>query len=73
MARRPSGKGSQTKGGGARGPGGRELTVRVRTARGRKTSSTRWLQRQLNDPYVAAARREGYRARAAYKTIGFTS
>lgn len=43
--------------------------MRVRSARGRKTSSTRWLQRQLNDPYVAAAKREGYRSRAAYKLI----
>jgi 23S rRNA (uridine2552-2'-O)-methyltransferase len=67
MAQRPGGKGSRGKGGGSRGPGGRELTVRVRTARGRKTSSTRWLQRQLNDPYVQAAKREGYRSRAAYK------
>ena len=41
--------------------------VRVKTARGRKTSSTRWLQRQLNDPYVAEARRQGYRSRAAFK------
>lgn len=46
--------------------GGKE---RVKTARGRKTSSTRWLQRQLNDPYVTAARREGYRSRAAYKIL----
>jgi len=46
---------------------GRNLTTRVRTAKGRKSSSTRWLQRQLNDPYVAAAGREGYRSRAAYK------
>jgi len=49
--------------------GGRALKVKVRTARKRSTSSTRWLQRQLNDPYVAAARREGYRSRAAYKLI----
>ena len=48
-------------------PGGRQLSVRVKTARGRKTSSTRWLQRQLNDPYVAEARRAGYRSRAAWK------
>jgi 23S rRNA (uridine2552-2'-O)-methyltransferase len=41
--------------------------VRVRTAKGRKLSSTRWLERQLNDPYVARARAEGYRSRAAYK------
>ncbi|HEY4136599.1 MAG TPA: RlmE family RNA methyltransferase [Alphaproteobacteria bacterium] len=43
------------------------LKVRVRTAKGRKLSSTRWLERQLNDPYVHAAKREGYRSRAAYK------
>jgi 23S rRNA (uridine2552-2'-O)-methyltransferase len=49
--------------------GGRALKVKVRTARKRSTSSTRWLQRQLNDPYVAAAKREGYRSRAAYKLI----
>ena len=40
---------------------------RVKTARGRKVSSTRWLQRQLNDPYVAEARRLGYRSRSAFK------
>ncbi len=45
----------------------RMLHTRVKTARGRKNSSTRWLQRQLNDPYVVAAQREGYRSRAAYK------
>lgn len=50
-----------------KGSGGRDLTVRVRTARGRKGSSTRWLQRQLNDPYVQQAKRDGYRSRAAYK------
>ncbi|MGF1624972.1 MAG: RlmE family RNA methyltransferase [Alphaproteobacteria bacterium] len=47
----------------------RDLSVRVKTARGRKISSTRWLQRQLNDPYVAEARRRGYRSRAAFKLI----
>ncbi len=52
----------------ARG-GGRRLTVRVRTARRRRPSSTEWLQRQLNDPYVAGARRRGYRSRAAFKLI----
>ena len=41
--------------------------VRVKTARGRPPSSTRWLQRHLNDPYVAAAAAAGYRSRAAYK------
>ena len=43
--------------------------TRVKTARYRKSSSTRWLQRQLNDPYVAAAKRDGYRSRAAYKLL----
>ena len=43
--------------------------VRVKTARRRTISSTRWLQRQLNDPYVAAAKREGYRSRAAFKLL----
>jgi 23S rRNA (uridine2552-2'-O)-methyltransferase len=51
------------------GRGTRDLKVRVKTAKGRKLSSTRWLQRQLNDPYVARARREGYRGRAAFKII----
>lgn len=52
---------------GDRGRGARDLKVRVRTAKGRKLSSTIWLERQLNDPYVHRARREGYRSRAAYK------
>lgn len=43
--------------------------VHVRTARGRKPSSTRWLQRQLNDPYVAEAKRRGFRSRAAFKLM----
>jgi len=42
---------------------------RIKTAKGRKVSSTRWLERQLNDPYVARARAENYRSRAAYKLI----
>src|SRR5438094_9510104 len=50
------------------GPGSRELAVRVR-ARRRKASSTEWLRRQLNDPFVAQARRLGYRSRAAFKLI----
>ena len=41
----------------------------IRTAKGRKVSSTRWLERQLNDPYVRKARAENYRSRAAYKLI----
>lgn len=52
------------------GAGGqRALKVKVRTAKRRKISSTRWLERQLNDPYVAAAKREGYKSRAAFKLI----
>ena len=51
------------------GRGQRELRVRVKTAKGRKLSSTLWLERQLNDPYVARARADGYRGRAAYKII----
>ena len=51
------------------GRGRRELAVRVKTMRGRKAGSTRWLHRQLNDPYVRRARAEGYRGRAAYKLI----
>ncbi len=54
---------------GGSGRGRRDLRVRVKTAKGRKLSSTRWLERQLNDPYVARARAEGYRSRAAYKLI----
>jgi len=42
---------------------------RIRTARGRKSSSTRWLERQLNDPYVRRAKAENYRSRAAYKLL----
>jgi len=49
------------------GRGQRDLRVRVKTARGRKLSSKLWLERQLNDPYVQRAKREGYRGRAAYK------
>ena len=56
MSRSPSGSG-----------GG--LRTRVKTARGRKIGSTRWLERQLNDPYVKRAKAEGYRSRAAYKLI----
>ncbi|MCU0856258.1 MAG: RlmE family RNA methyltransferase [Rhodobacteraceae bacterium] len=51
------------------GRGQRDLHVRVKTARGRKLSSTLWLERQLNDPYVRRAKAEGYRGRAAFKII----
>jgi len=52
-----------------KGPGGgqRQMHVRLKTARKHRPSSQRWLERQLNDPYVAAAKREGMRSRAAYK------
>lgn len=49
--------------------GGSGGTVRVKTAKGRTTQSVRWLQRQLNDPYVKRAKADGYRSRAAYKLI----
>jgi 23S rRNA (uridine2552-2'-O)-methyltransferase len=54
-------------GGGTSGRG--QLKVRLKTAKQRTGSSQRWLERQLNDPYVAAAKREGYRSRAAFKLI----
>jgi len=47
----------------------RGLRTRVKTAKGRKVGSTKWLERQLNDPYVKRAKAEGYRSRAAYKLI----
>ena len=60
------GKGSRPAGS---RPTGRGATVRVKTARGRTVSSQRWLQRQLNDPYVAEAKKRGYRSRAAFKLL----
>lgn len=62
MTDRRGGAGST---GGVRG----DLKQRVKTGRGRTLSQKRWLERQLNDPYVARAKREGYRSRAAYKLI----
>jgi 23S rRNA (uridine2552-2'-O)-methyltransferase len=59
MVKIPSGNGS--------GRGARDLRVRVKTAKGRKLSSTLWLERQLNDPYVQRAKKEGFRGRAAFK------
>lgn len=49
------------------GRGTRDLRIKVKTARGRRLSSTLWLERQLNDPYVKLAKAEGYRGRAAFK------
>jgi len=51
------------------GRGQRDLRVRVKSAKGRKLSSTLWLDRQLNDPYVQRAQKDGYRGRAAYKIL----
>lgn len=64
---RGSGKGSGSALGSAGGQ--RDLNVRLKTARSRTPSSQRWLERQLNDPYVAAAKRAGYRSRAAFKLL----
>ena len=55
--------------GSKKGDGGRMLATRVRSARGRSNASARWLQRQLNDPYVLKAQAAGYRSRAAFKLI----
>lgn len=73
------GKGPPNKGGGPsksgtpksgpKGSGARMMQTRVRTAKGRKISSTMWIERQLNDPYVQRAKADGYRSRAAYKLI----
>ncbi len=62
MAKKPTDKKSS-------GRGQRDLKVKVKTARGRTLSSTRWLQRQLNDPYVKRAKEAGYRGRAAFKIL----
>lgn len=54
---------------GTSGRGQRDLHVKVKSARGRKLSSTLWLERQLNDPYVKRAKAEGFRGRAAFKIL----
>ena len=61
--RRGKGKGRSAR------TSGRNITTRVKTAKGRKSSSTRWLKRQLNDPYVEEARKLGFRSRAAFKIL----
>jgi 23S rRNA (uridine2552-2'-O)-methyltransferase len=60
---------TQKRGGPQKGPGGgqRQMHVSLKTARKHRPSSQRWLERQLNDPYVTAAKRDGMRSRAAYK------
>ena len=55
--------------GGSGREGGRSLKQRVKTSKKRTSSQNRWLERQLNDPYVARAKREGWRSRAAFKLI----
>jgi 23S rRNA (uridine2552-2'-O)-methyltransferase len=60
---------SATNGESAAAQAGRSKAVSLRTARGRTTAQQRWLARQLNDPYVAAARAQGWRSRAAFKLI----
>jgi 23S rRNA (uridine2552-2'-O)-methyltransferase len=72
MAASSKGKGKGAGSGGSASKNfgdARDLTVRLKTARKRSASSQRWLERQLNDPYVAAAKREGWRSRAAFKLI----
>ena len=53
----------------SKGSGSRALKVKVKTSKRRKQSSNLWLERQLNDPYVARAKREGFRSRAAFKLM----
>jgi 23S rRNA (uridine2552-2'-O)-methyltransferase len=67
MSRGPGGTKGRKRGTTAGGFSGRSLKEKVRTAKGRSTSSTRWLKRQLSDPYVEEAQRRGYRARSAFK------
>ena len=65
--RRGGSRGGSKSGGPKSGATSRNVKQKLRTAKGRKISSTRWLQRQLSDPYVAEAKRQGYRSRAAFK------
>jgi 23S rRNA (uridine2552-2'-O)-methyltransferase len=72
MARKPSGTPDTKRGGKSAlgsNPSGRGLKERVKTANKRTASSTRWLDRQLNDPYVAEAKKRGFRSRAAFKLL----
>ncbi len=69
VVRFEAGEMTEKRSGTQKGPGGgqRQMRVRLKTARKHRASSQRWLERQLNDPYVAASKREGMRSRAAYK------
>lgn len=72
MTRKPSGTPDTKRGGKSAlgsNPSGRGLKERVKTANKRSASSTRWLDRQLNDPYVAEAKKRGFRSRAAFKLL----
>ena len=73
MAAHRGGGGNRRAGSGSRSAidtgARRQKAVRVKSAKGRKLSSKRWLERQLNDPYVAEAQRLGYRSRAAFKLV----
>lgn len=64
-----TGKGGRKRGGGQNRSGGRMLHETLRTARRRSASSARWLERQINDPYVVEAQRLGLRSRAAFKLM----
>ncbi len=67
--KKPTSKTRAAKKSGSVGSAQRQLKVRVKTAHKRSNSSNQWLERHLNDPYVAAARASGYRSRAAFKLI----
>ncbi len=69
MPRKGRGKGGRPPGTPPSTPVGRRVSQRLKTARGRTVSQQHWLQRQINDPYVAEAKKRGYRSRAAFKLL----
>ena len=69
MSAKGKGKSKRSKSMAEGGLSGRSLHTKVRSAKGRKLSSTLWLQRQLNDPYVVEAQKRGYPSRAAFKLL----